>query len=100
MIYIWEKLANNFNMKKGKYMQRTQIYFEPDTLSELKSIAKELNISVSEFIRRVVKVEIKKRKKRSLNNFLKEMKPIESFSNIDATEYIEDIRRNSRIIYE
>jgi len=44
-------------------MQRTQIYFEQDTLQDLKEIANNLNISVSEFIRRVIKVEIKKRKR-------------------------------------
>jgi len=42
-------------------MQRTQIYFEQDTLQDLKSIAKDLNVSVSEFIRSVMKTEIKKK---------------------------------------
>jgi len=62
-------------------MQRTQIYFEQDTLQDLKEIANNLNISVSEFIRRVMKVEIKKKKKRDLNDFLADMTPIESFKN-------------------
>jgi len=79
-------------------MQRTQIYFEQDTLQDLKDIANNLNISVSEFIRRVMKVEIKKKKKRDLNNFLENMTPIESFKNIDATEYINEIRSKSRIL--
>jgi len=79
-------------------MQRTQIYFEQDTLQDLKDIANNLNISVSEFIRRVVKVEIKKKKKRDLNNFLANMTPIESFKNIDTTEYINEIRSKSRIL--
>ena len=81
-------------------MQRTQIYFEKDTLWELKNIAKELDISVSEFIRRVMKLEIDRRKKRNLNNFLESMKPIDSFSNIDAIEYVNRLRSNSRIINE
>jgi len=81
-------------------MQRTQIYFEQDTLWELKGIANELNISVSEFIRRIMKIEIKKHKKESLNNFLENMKPVESFSNIDAREYVQGLRGNSRIINE
>jgi len=79
-------------------MQRTQIYFEQDTLQDLKEIANNLNISVSEFIRRVMKVEIKKKKKRDLNNFLANMTPIESFKNIDTTEYINEIRSKSRIL--
>jgi len=87
-------------MYKGMKMQRTQIYFEQDTLWELKDISKELNISVSEFIRRIMKVEIKKYKKRSLNNFLENMNPVESFSDIDAVEYVQKLRRSSRIIHE
>jgi len=79
-------------------MQRTQIYFEQDTLQDLKDIANSLNISVSEFIRRVMKVEIKKKKKRDLNDFLANMTPIESFKNIDTTEYINEIRGKSRIL--
>ena len=51
-------------------MQRTQIYFEKETLTDLKDIAKNLNISVSEFIRGIIKIEIKKQKKSNLNHFL------------------------------
>ena len=79
-------------------MQRTQIYFEQTTLQELKSIAKDANISVSEFIRTVMKKEIKNKKKDNLNHFLEKMKPLESFTNVDATEYVQSLRRNSRII--
>jgi post-segregation antitoxin (ccd killing protein) len=79
-------------------MQRTQIYFEQTTLQELKSIAKDANISVSEFIRTVMKKEIKNKKKDNLNHFLENMKPLESFTNVDATEYVQSLRGNSRII--
>ena len=86
--------------QKGLTMQRTQIYFEQDTLKDLKEIAGNLNISVSEFIRRVMKVEIKKKKKRSLNDFLTDMTPIESFKDIDAAEYVHEMRSKSRILHD
>ena len=79
-------------------MQRTQIYFERDTLQELKQIAQNLNISVSEFIRRVMKQEIKKQKKSNLNSFLTTMKPLESFADVEATEYVKELRASSRIL--
>jgi len=79
-------------------MQRTQIYFEQTTLKELKSIAKDANISVSEFIRTVMKKEIKNKKKDNLNHFLENMKPLESFINVDTTEYVQSLRGKSRII--
>jgi len=79
-------------------MQRTQIYFEKETLADLKDIAKNLNISVSEFIRGIIKIEIKKQKKSNLNHFLTNMKPIESYADVDASEYVEDIRSKSRLL--
>jgi len=79
-------------------MQRTQIYFEQDTLQDLKEIASNLNISVSEFIRSVMKKEIKKKKENNLNDFLAKMSPIESFKDVNATEYVNDIRSSSRIL--
>jgi len=81
-------------------MRRTQIYFEQDTLQDLKEIAGNLNISVSEFIRRVMKVEIKKKKERDLNDFLSSMTPIESFKDIDAAEYVNEMRSKSRILHD
>lgn len=79
-------------------MQRTQIYFEQDTLQDLKEISRNLNISVSEFIRSVMKKEIKKKKENNLNDFLANMSPIESFKDVDATEYVNNIRSSSRIL--
>ena len=79
-------------------MQRTQIYLEQTTLHDLRTIARDANISVSEFIRRVMKKEIKNQKKANLNNFLKTMKPLDSFTDIDATEYVQGLRGKSRII--
>lgn len=81
-------------------MQRTQIYFEETTLYDLKKIAKDANISVSEFIRRVIKKEIKKQKKSDLNSFLETMKPLDSFIDIDASDYVQGLRGKSRLIRE
>ena len=81
-------------------MQRTQIYFEQTTLQELKTIASDANISVSEFIRRVVKKEIKNQNKENLNHFLETMKPVESFVDVDVTEDVQSLKGKSRIIGE
>ena len=78
-------------------MQRTQIYFEQSTLSDLKDIAKSLNISLSEFIRRSLKKEIKRYKKDSFDIFLDNLSPLESFSDVDASKYVEEIRSKSRL---
>ncbi len=81
-------------------MQRTQIYFEQHTLKELKKIALELNVSVSEFIRSVVKKELNKQHKNDMQTFIAQMKPLESFADVDATEYVQRLRGKSRILHD
>jgi len=81
-------------------MQRTQIYFEQHTLKELKKIASQLNVSVSEFIRSVVKKELKKQHKNDMQVFIANMKPVESFVDMDATEYVQELRGKSRILHD
>jgi len=89
---------NNVCKSIGVKMQRTQIYFEQDTLQELKSIANDLNISVSEFIRKVIKKELKTKKEKNLRNFLQDMQPLESFKEIDTDEYVRALRAKSRLL--
>jgi len=81
-------------------MQRTQIYFEQETLQELKEIAKNLNLSLSEFIRNIIKKELNKQKTNTLNEFLATMKPLESFKNEEASDYVNSLRSKSRILHE
>ena len=81
-------------------MQRTQIYFEQQTLDELKKMARSFNISVSELIRSVVKKEIIKHKNSDIQAFVKDMKPVESFKDTDATAYVQNIRGKSRILHD
>lgn len=78
-------------------MQRTQIYLEENLISELKKAAKNLNISMSEFIRSAVKKELKNYNKENLANFIDNLEPLESFKNTDASEYVDNIRSKSRI---
>ena len=79
-------------------MQRTQIYLEDNLIVELKTVAKSMNISMSEFIRGAVKKELKKHGQNSLSEFIDSLQPLESFENIDATEYVDNIRNKSRIV--
>jgi predicted DNA-binding ribbon-helix-helix protein len=85
-------------MYKESVMVRTQIYFEEETLKDLKNISKSLDISVSEFIRKVVKKELKVNKKDNLSDFLNTLEPLDSFKNIDATDYVNDLRSKSRLL--
>ena len=79
-------------------MQRTQIYLEENLLAELKKIAKNLNISMSELIRDAVRKELKRYKQNNLSQFIDNLKPLESFENIGANKYVDEIRNKSRIV--
>jgi len=79
-------------------MQRTQIYLEESLLAELKRVAKNLNVSISEIIRNALKKELKKYKQNSLSQFIDNLEPIESFQDIEAKDYVDEIRNKSRII--
>ena len=79
-------------------MQRTQIYLEESLLAELKRVAKNLNVSISEIIRNALKKELKKYKQNSLSQFIDNLEPIESFQDIEAEDYVDEIRNKSRII--
>ena len=79
-------------------MQRTQIYLEENLLAELKRIAKSLNISMSELIRDALRKELKRYKQNSLSQFIDNLEPLESFKDVEAQNYVDDIRNKSRII--
>jgi len=81
-------------------MQRTQIYLEDETMNELKKIAKNLNISISEYIRQTIKKELKRYNNNYLEKFVDNLKPLDSFKNVDSIEYVDNIRNSSRIINE
>ncbi len=80
-------------------MQRTQIYLEPDLLSEIKRVATQLNVSASEYIRRVLRTDLQKKRHNNLKDFVSHMQPLESFSDIDADTYVNDLRSKSRILH-
>ena len=79
-------------------MQRTQIYLEENLLAELKRIAKNLNVSMSELIREAVKKELERYKQNTLSQFIDNLEVLESFKDVEAENYVDAIRNKSRII--
>ena len=79
-------------------MHRTQIYLDEHLVQEIKEVAKMHNITMSAFIRNVIKKELQKYKKKSFATFIENLKPLESFQDVDAQEYVDTIRNRSRIL--
>ena len=79
-------------------MQRTQIYLDESLLAEIKRIAKSLNISMSELIREALRKELKRYKQNNLSQFINSLEPLESFKDVTAENYVDEIRDKSRIV--
>ena len=82
----------------GEGMHRTQIYLDEHLVQEIKKVAKMQNITMSAFIRNVIKKELQKYKKKDFVSFIENLEPLESFKDVDAQEYVEEIRNRSRIL--
>jgi len=57
-------------------------------------------MSISEFIRKAIKNELSKESNQDMETFINDFKPVESFNDVDAEEYVDTIRAKSRIINE
>lgn len=82
-------------------MQKTQLLLEDRLFNDLNNIVKNLNVSISDFISQLLKKEIfkyKQDKKNDILNFIDDLKPLESFKDIETNEYINNIRNKSRIL--
>jgi len=79
-------------------MHRTQVYIEDDIFAKAKIVAQSLNISISQFIRDAVSNQLKTKETNDMKSFFDNMTPLESFKDIDATDYVHSIRSKSRII--
>ena len=79
-------------------MHRTQIYIEEEIFQKARKESEILGISISEFIRMSIKKNIQKNSTNNINVFFDNLKPIESFKDINPKEYVDNIRSKSRIL--
>lgn len=81
-------------------MHRTQIYLDDELHNALIGRAKRQNISKSELIRRLLTLQLKKKEEKSLTAeaFFQHMTPLESFAEQTPTEWVQELRANSRIL--
>ena len=79
-------------------MHRTQIYIEEEIFQKARKESEILGISISEFIRISIKKNIQKNSANNINVFFDNLKPLESFKDINPKEYVDNIRSKSRIL--
>ena len=74
-------------------MHRTQIYIEEEIFQKARKESEILGVSISEFIRMSIKKNIQKNSTNNINVFFDNLKPLESFKDINPKEYVDNIRR-------
>lgn len=63
MMYDYDVYSYSIMAFKGEYhMHRTQIYFEDDLIADIKKAAQQTNLSMSAYIRNVLKKELAQQK--------------------------------------
>lgn len=79
-------------------MHRTQIYLHDPLYENLKLRARSVGISISELIRRTLESNIDKNPAADARAYFDKLKPLASFADVDATDYVNSLRSKSRIL--
>lgn len=81
-------------------MHRTQIYLQDALYDSLKTRAHSIGVSMSELIRRTLEKDIQKDPVSDAHAYFERLKPLESFAQIDAEDYVRTLRSKSRILQQ
>ena len=79
-------------------MHRTQIYLQDELYDNLKTSARSLGVSMAELIRRTLEKDIQKNPVAEAKAFFDRLKPLDSFAQVDADDYVRALRTTSRIL--
>ena len=79
-------------------MHRTQIYLQDDLHDTLKAKARSVGESMSELIRRTLEKDLQKDPLADARAYFKRLKPLESFADVNAEDYVRNIRSKSRLL--
>jgi negative regulator of replication initiation len=79
-------------------MYRTQIYLQADLHDLIKARARSVGVSMSELIRRTLEKDIKKDTFADAQAYFERLKPLQSFAEMDAENYVRDMRSKSRLL--
>jgi len=91
-------MYNFVHHKRGPEMHRTQIYLQDALHENLKARARSAQVSLSELIRRTLEKDLHKNPSEDARAYFERLKPLKSFAEVDANEYVKGIRDKSRIL--
>lgn len=79
-------------------MHRTQIYLQDELYQSLKLRARSVGVSISELIRRTLEKDIQKDPVADACAFFDQLKPLDSFADVDSAAYVQTLRSRSRLL--
>lgn len=74
----------------------TQIHFQDEVAKQIQANLQGYDETVEQFIQQAVTHELQRRKPKDLKAFFDALQPLESFADIDAVAYVDEIRSTSR----
>jgi hypothetical protein len=78
-------------------MHRAQIYLPDDLYSQLQAKARSTGLNISEIIRQAIRRELT-HQPNAAEVFFASHLPLKSFAKVEPTEYLKQLRQNSRIL--
>lgn len=79
-------------------MLHTEINFPDEIADQIQANLKIDGETFEQFVQQAVAHELQRRKANDLKSFFDALHPLESFADIDAVAYVDDIRSTSRLI--
>lgn len=79
-------------------MHRTQIYLHDTLFEGLKLRARATGVSMSEFIRQSLESQMVRDPAGDARAFFDQLKPLESFKNVDSDAFVRASRSKSRVL--
>lgn len=80
-------------------MHRTQIYLQDELYDSLKARARTVGVSISELIRRTLEKDVQKDPVANTQAFFDQLKPLNSFADVDSQDYVQALRSRSRLLH-
>lgn len=81
-------------------MLHAEIDFPDEIANQVQATIQKFGGSFEQFIQQAVVHELQRQQADNLHSFFTNLQPLESFADIDAEAYVDNIRSNSRLINE
>jgi len=81
-------------------MLHAEIDFPDEIANQVQATIQKFGGSFEQFIQQAVVHELQRQQADNLQSFFTNLQPLESFADIDAEAYVDNIRSNSRLINE